>query len=87
MLYSRRFVIYMQCHDVNNFWKAINIPNKSKAMLSICFAGTSGETNIAKMWKDHCSSLLNSSSNITAKDDVCNSFNNMKCKTMECMSL
>ena len=26
------------------------------------------------MWKDHYSSLLNSSSNITDKDDVCISF-------------
>ena len=29
------------------------------------------------MWKDHYSSLLNSSSNITDKDDVCISFKNM----------
>ena len=70
MVYSNRFVIDMQCYDVNNFWKAINIRNKSKAALSICIAGTSGETDIAKMWKDHCCSLLNSSSNISAKDDV-----------------
>ena len=33
--------------------------------------------NIANMWKDHYSSLLNSSSNITDKDDVCTSFKNM----------
>ena len=51
--------------------------NKSKAMLSNCIAGTSGETNIATMWKDHYSSLLNSSSNITDNDDVCTSFKNM----------
>ena len=29
------------------------------------------------MWKDHYSSLLNSSSNVTDKDDVCTSFENM----------
>ena len=45
--------------------------NKSKATLSNCIAGTSGETNIANIWKDHYSSLLNSSSNITS------SFKNM----------
>ena len=42
-----------------------------------CIAGTSGETNIANMWKDHYSSLLNSLSNITDNDDVCISFKNM----------
>ena len=77
MIYSNRLAKYMQCHDVNNFWKTINIRNKSKATLSNCIAGTSGETNIANMWKDHYSSLLNSSSNITDKDDECISFKNM----------
>ena len=77
MIYSNRLAKYMQCHDVNNFWKTINIRNKSKATLSNCIAGTSGETNIANVWKDHYSSLLNSSSNITDKDDVCISFKNM----------
>ena len=77
MIYSNRLANYMQCHDVNNFWKTINIRNKSKATLSNCIAGTSGEINIANMWKDHYSSLLNSSSNVTDKDDVCTSFKNM----------
>ena len=77
MIYSNRLANYMQCHDVNNFWKTINIRNKSKATLSNCIAGTSGETNIANMWKDHYSLLFNSSSNITDKDDVCTSFKNM----------
>ena len=86
MIYSNRLANYMQCHDVKNFWKTINIRNKSKATLSNCVAGTSGETNIANMWKDHYSSLLNSSSNITDKDDVCTSFKNM-CLNTECMFL
>ena len=47
------------------------VKKKFKATLSNCIARTSGETNIANMWKDHYSSLLNSSSNITDKDDVC----------------
>ena len=72
MIYSYRLPDYMQCHDVNNFWKTINVRKKKfKATLSNCIARTSGETNIANMWKDHYSSLLNSSSNITDKDDVC----------------
>ena len=31
---QNRLANYMQCHDVNNFWKTINIRNKSKATLS-----------------------------------------------------
>ena len=49
MIYSNKLANYMQCHDVNNFWKAFNIRNKSKATLSNCIAGTSGETNNANM--------------------------------------
>ena len=49
MIYSNRLAKYMQCHDVNNFWKTVNIRNKSKATLSNCIAGTSGKTNIANM--------------------------------------
>ena len=45
--------------------------------MSNCLIGTTGEIAIANQWKDHCSTLLNSSSNIAAKENVCNSFKNM----------
>ena len=66
----------MQCNDINNLWNTINIRNKStsKATLSNCITGTSGETDLANMWIDHKSSLLNSSSTVTDQDDVCSSF-------------
>ena len=54
---------------MNNFWNIINIRNTStsKATLSNCIDATPGETDIANMWKDHYSSLLNSSSTVTAE--------------------
>ena len=55
---------YMQCHDLNNFWKEIALRNKSKSTQSNCIAGISGETDIANLWKDHQCSLLNSSTNL-----------------------
>ena len=67
----------MQCHDENRFWKEITIRNRSKSTLSNCIDGATGESNIANQWKDHYSSLLNSSSNTADKDDVCKSFKNM----------
>ena len=46
-----------------------------KSTLSNCIDGTTGEIAIAN--QDHYSTLLNSSSNIADKEDVCNSFKNM----------
>ena len=77
MIHSNKLAYYMQCRDINSFWKDIAIHNKSKSTLSNCIEGTTGEIAIANQWKDHYSTLLNSSSNIADKEDVCNSFKNM----------
>ena len=77
MIRSNKLANYMQCHDLNNFWKEIALRNKSKSTQSNCIAGISGETDIANLWKDHYCSLLNSSTNITDKDVVCTSFKKM----------
>ena len=74
---SNKLANYMQCHDLNNFWKEIALRNKSKSTESNCIAGISGEKDIANLWKDHYCSLLNSSTNITDKDVVCTSFKKM----------
>ena len=71
------FIYHMQCHDENRIWKEINIRNKSKSTLSNCIDRATGEITIANQWKDHYSSLLNSSSNTTDKDDVSKRFKNM----------
>ena len=77
MISSDKLAYHMQCHDENRFWKEITIRNRSKSTLSNCIDGATGESNIANQWKDHYSSLLNSSSNTADKDDVCKSFKNM----------
>ena len=77
MIRSNKLANYMQCHDLNNFWKEIALRNKSKSTQSNCIVGISGETDIANLWKDHYCSLLNSSTNITDKDVVCTSFKKM----------
>ena len=71
------FIYHMQCYDENRIWKEINIRNKSKSTLSNCIDRATGEIDIANQWKDHYSSLLNSSSNTTDKDDVSKGFKNM----------
>ena len=77
MIRSNKLANYMQCHDLNNFWKEIALRNKSKSTQSNCIAGISGETDIANLWKDHYCSLLNSSTNLADKDVVCTSFKKM----------
>ena len=77
MIRSNKLANYMQCHDLNNFWKEIALRNKSKSTQSNCIAGISGETDIANLWKNHYCSLLKSSTNITDKDVVCTSFKEM----------
>ena len=72
-----KLAYHMQCHDENRFWKEITIRNRFKSTLSNCIDGATGEINIANQWKDHYSSLFNSSSNTADKDDACKSFKNM----------
>ena len=67
----------MQCHDLNNFWKNISLLNKSKSTLSNCINGTTGEGDIANLWKNHYSILLNSSEDDSSKDFVYDSFKNI----------
>ena len=67
----------MQCHDVNKYWKNISLLNKSKSTLSNCINGTTGEGDIADLWKSHYSILLNSSEDDSSKDFVCDSFKNI----------
>ena len=66
-----------QCHDVNNYWNNISLLNKSKSTLSNCINGTKRESDIADLWKNHYSILLNSSVDDSSKDFVCDSFKNI----------
>ena len=67
----------MQCHDLNNFWKNISLLNKSKSTLLNCINGTTGEGDIANLWKNHYSILLNSSEDDSSKDFVYDNFKNI----------
>ena len=55
----------MDNHDVDSFWKDIRERYKSKSTMSNCIKGITGGVDIAKFWRDHYGSLLNSSLNIT----------------------
>ena len=74
---SENLASFMQCHDLNNFWKNISLPNKSNSTLSNCINGTTGEGDIANLWKNHYRILLNSSEDDSSKDFVYDSFKNI----------
>ena len=74
---SENLASSMQCHDLNNFWKNISLLNKSKSTLSNCINGITGEGDIANLWKNHYSILLNSSEDDSSKDFVYDSFKNI----------
>ena len=67
---SENLASSMQCHDLNNFRKNISLLKKSKSTLSNCINGTTGEGDIANLWKNHYSILLNSSEDDSSKDFV-----------------
>ena len=46
--------------ECNDFWKEINALSPKKESLSLTVGGTSGESNIANLWKDHFSATANS---------------------------
>ncbi len=74
---STKLASYMQCHDVNNFWKEVRKHGKSQSALSNCIDGITGEHDIADMWRGHYNTLLNSSCANSDKDVVCDSFTNL----------
>ena len=68
---------HMQRHDINAFWKDIRKHTKSKAALSNCIDGITGEADIAGMWGHHYEQLLNDNSNESSKFTVLDSFGNV----------
>ena len=56
--------------DYNRFWIDIKHLNKQHSTLSSVVEGKSGAQNIAKMWKDHFSDILNSVRNDSKKQSI-----------------
>ena len=45
--------------ECNDFWKGIKALKAEKESLSLTVGGTSGESNIANLWKDNFSAIAN----------------------------
>ena len=62
----------LQRGECNDFWKEINALNPKKESLALTVGGTSGESNIKNLWKDHFSSIANSVGSTDNRDLVMN---------------
>ena len=61
----------LYCKDSVSFWKGVSGMNSSKVPLATNMGDSVGSKNIAQMWQDHFSALLNSVQNIDSKEFVC----------------
>ena len=56
--------------DMNSFWSGIHTSNNSRLPLATTVNQCTGESNIAEMWKDYYTSILNSVQNLRYKKNV-----------------
>ena len=56
-LRSQSMLSKLQRGEGNDFWKEIKALNPKKESLPLTVGGTSGESNIANLWKDHFSAM------------------------------
>ena len=73
-LRSQSMLSKLQRAECNDFWKEIKAlnPNSKKESLPLTVGGTSGERNIANLWKDHFSTIANSVGSTGNRDQVMN---------------
>ena len=62
----------LQGGECNDFWKEIKGLKAKKKSLPLTAGGTSGESNIANLWKYHFSAIANSVGSTDNRDQVMN---------------
>ena len=62
----------LQRGECNDFWKEIKVLNSKKESLPLTVGLTSGESNIANLWKDHFNATANSVGATDNRDQVIN---------------
>ena len=73
---------YMQ-KDSYSFWKDIKHIGNAKIPLVFKINDCVGDTDICKMWQDHCQSLLNSVKSLKHKTSVTNTLSSIENEPME----
>ena len=75
-LRSQSMLSKLQRGECNDFWKEIKALKPKKVFLPLTVGGTSGERNIANLWKDHFSAIANTVSSTDNRDQVMNAAHN-----------
>ena len=71
-LRSQSLLSKLQRGECNDFWKEIKALKPKKESLPLTVGGTSGESNIANLWKDQFSAIANSDGSTDNRDQVIN---------------
>ena len=71
-LRSQSILSKLQRGECNDFWKEIKALNAKKEELILTVGGTSGESNITNLWKDHFSAIADSVGSTDNRDQVMN---------------
>ena len=71
-LRSLSMLTKLRMGECNDFWKEIKALNSNNESLPLTVGGTSGESNIANLWKDHFSVIANSVGSTETRDQVMN---------------
>ena len=71
-LRSQSMLSKLQRRECNDFWKEIKALYSKKESLPLRVRGTSGESNIANLWKDHFSAIANSVGSTDDRHQVMN---------------
>ena len=71
-LRSQSMLSKLRRGECNDFWKEIKALNLKKKSLPLTVEGTSGESNIANLWKNYFSSIANSVGSTDNRDQVMN---------------
>jgi hypothetical protein len=71
--------------DTKTFWKAIKTLNNSHINpVASTISGVSGEDNICKLWHDHFKGILNSCTDFSRKESMCNRLKDVKMVDLLC---
>ena len=67
-------------NDNDGFWKGVSKINQTSNVIASSIDGISGECNISVFWRDHFSSILNSSglSNADLKNSIMSKLDDVK---------
>ena len=71
-LRSQSMLSKLQRGECNDFWKPVKALKPKKESLPLTVGLTSGESNIANLWKDHFSAIVNSVGSTDNQDQVMN---------------